>query len=380
MIIMNAEKSLKENRIAVISPPPAPIALPRAIADVNEAWLTQALSASYSELRVTSAAITRVTQGSESHVSLKVDYNDVGRDSGLPSRLFLKTSLDNVHHNINLEIGAFESEVCFYRDICPELTVPTARVFYADHDATDGQFAILMEDIAAAGAHWGLATEPVSPNTAEVVLRHMADYHAHLWDSTRLDQFGWLQSPVRGALADFFRRIYSREYIQKILNAHRGELVVAPIRDASLLHRSFWLLQEHNNAPPRCLLHGDPHLGNLAFLAENEPVFTDWAIFRKGCWAIDVGYFLVSALSVEDRRATERDLLDSYIARLASHGIDVPPFHHLWRSYCAQPIYGLIMYLATPYTMQPERVQRAYLERFVAAVVDLETITVLTSD
>ena len=62
---------------------------------------------------------------------------------------------------------------------------------------------------------------------------------------------------------------------------------------------------------PQTLLHGDPHLGNTYLLPSGEVGFLDWQVARRGNWSLDLGYFLQGALTVEDRRRSERDLLRS---------------------------------------------------------------------
>ena len=148
------------------------------------------------------------------------------------------------------------------------------------------------------------------------------------------------------------------------------------MRDADRLVSAFHKLQALNGRSPRCLLHGDLHLGNFAFRGD-EPVFTDWQILRMGHWAYDLGYFLPLSCTIENRRTWERDLLRDYLRRLGSAGAEAPAFSTAWEAYRLQPIHGLMMFLATPDTMQTEEVNRIYLERFAAAAEDLGTLEAL---
>ena len=57
-----------------------------------------------------------------------------------------------------------------------------------------------------------------------------------------------------------------------------------------------------------CLVHGDSHLGNLFFEADGTPGYLDWQSPMRGVWALDVGYFMGTGMTIEDRRHSEADL------------------------------------------------------------------------
>jgi aminoglycoside phosphotransferase (APT) family kinase protein len=60
------------------------------------------------------------------------------------------------------------------------------------------------------------------------------------------------------------------------------------------------------------LLHGDPHIGNTYLLADGDLGFLDWQVARRGNFSLDLGYFLQGALTTDDRRIAERQLLQEY--------------------------------------------------------------------
>ena len=75
---------------------------------------------------------------------------------------------------------------------------------------------------------------------------------------------------------------------------------------------------------PQTLLHGDPHIGNTYVLPSDEVGFLDWQVARRGNWSLDLGYFLQGALTVEDRRRSERDLLEEYRDSLGLPADELP--------------------------------------------------------
>jgi len=92
---------------------------------------------------------------------------------------------------------------------------------------------------------------------------------------------------------------------------------------------------------PTTLLHGDAHIENTYVLPDNKVGFLDWQVVRRGEWSQDIGYFLISALTPEDRRANEKSLLEEYRGALTIPNHERPSAETVWQRYCATPGYGL---------------------------------------
>jgi len=71
-----------------------------------------------------------------------------------------------------------------------------------------------------------------------------------------------------------------------------------------------------------------------------RPSFVDWQLVQRGPWYLDVGYHIASALTIEDRRRSERDLVAHYLDRLAAGGVEVPPWNDAWLGVRRGFIYG----------------------------------------
>jgi len=130
---------------------------------------------------------------------------------------------------------------------------------------------------------------------------------------------------------------------------------------------------------PVTLLHGDAHIGNTYVLLDDDIGFLDWQVLRRGNWSHDVGYFLISALSPQHRRRSERELIEEYRRALAVPVEQRPTAEEAWLRYRASPAYGLAVWLATlgTDTAQRREVCLALSERYAAAVVELETLRAL---
>ena len=91
-----------------------------------------------------------------------------------------------------------------------------------------------------------------------------------------------------------------------------------------------------------------------------------------GCWAQDLAYFLVSALTVEDRRSFEHHLVAAYRDALGRAAGERPSEAESWVRYASSHPYGLAVWLATHRSDRAQRpeVCRALIERFAAAFMD----------
>ncbi|BDB44127.1 hypothetical protein IWGMT90018_45730 [Mycobacterium kiyosense] len=136
-------------------------------------------------------------------------------------------------------------------------------------------------------------------------------------------------------------------------------------------------LAMHGSAP-NTLLHSDVHSRNWYLTPDGGMGLYDWQLITRGVWALDVAYALSSALTVEDRRAWERELIELYIDRLFASGGPALSFDEAWLAYRQQAFHGLVFWLYTigagrlQPAMQPDEVSLANLERMTAMIDDLD--------
>jgi hypothetical protein len=92
-----------------------------------------------------------------------------------------------------------------------------------------------------------------------------------------------------------------------------------------------------------------------------------------------VCYFLVGALTEEDRRRSEVALLEEYRAALAIPASRRPSTDEVWLRYCTGPAYGLAIWLSTLGTdgYQSRDVSLLLAQRYASAFVELDTMSAL---
>jgi aminoglycoside phosphotransferase (APT) family kinase protein len=130
---------------------------------------------------------------------------------------------------------------------------------------------------------------------------------------------------------------------------------------------------EANSPYPRCLIHGDTHLGNSYYLPGQKLRWLDWQLVSKGRPPREVQYFLGCALDTPTRRANERDLIKHYLAVLKAKGIETQSFDEFWASYRLWPIWGFLGWAGTGDGWQPVPTILETMRRFMAAAADLGT-------
>ena len=122
-------------------------------------------------------------------------------------------------------------------------------------------------------------------------------------------------------------------------------------------------------------LHGDAHIGNTYLLPSGEVGFLDWQVVRRGNWSVDVGYFLQGALTIEDRRRNEREILEEYRNALEVPADERPTADDALLRYRASASHGLALWLSTLSApgWQRQEVSLSLAQRYSAAFVDLDS-------
>jgi len=148
-------------------------------------------------------------------------------------------------------------------------------------------------------------------------------------------------------------------------------------RDRDRVHNALRKLWELDDASDQLAVgHGDAHLGQTFIEIDGTPGLLDWQSVAIMPWAKDVAYFIGSALTVQDRRAHERDLLAYYLRALRAQGGPALDSHSAWGDYRIQMLHGMVWPVVTE-QMQPIAAIAAMSERFLSAIGDLDPISAL---
>lgn len=364
---------------------------PLDIEEITCEWLTSVLTDGFPTHQVRSLRCPEVIQGTASKVRLQLGWSAVAEAAGRPSA----TPPTSMPPAAMIAKGGFSAhrelmyreymlEARFYREVAPQLQgVRVPRSFHAGWNDRQRQAIVLLEDLDVTGGEFCRVQRPLSYEQAKGFIELLASLHAQWWMSGEFGpdrSLSWvdhLDPFPEGELGAYQRsRIVPGVYAE-CMSLPRGIAVSRRFHDRDRMEQALERLRKVDREGPWCLLHTDPHLGNLYFDAGGRPGILDWQSLRRGPWAHDVNYFLVSSLDMVDRREWEKPLLQHYLEALRRRGVDAPRFDEAWEAYRRQTVYGLYYWLVNPVEFQAEINNCAVAPRFAFAAIDHDTFSLL---
>ena len=339
----------------------------------SPAWVTHALSGAFPGSVVGQVDTDPIDAGTTHRIRLRLRY-DKGRG---PERLFIKTQGRPGHRLLLASMQIVTPEARVLGSGVP-LPYEHPVVYAAGVDAIRLNSIIVMEDVTSRGATTNIVTRPITLEDVKRGISELAKLHASYWDRIPVE-LDWIRpfSVNLGFVAlAMISSLKGPPRLEEI-----GALDVLPA-DLRGWDRSLWLLRGaavQQMRGPITLLHGDTHVGNTYRLPDGTMGFVDLQVVHRGTWSRDIGYFLISALEVEDRRKHEQALLRHYMDALAHAGVRVPSWDAMWESYRSTPMWGIVAWLSTIGAMdyQKDVICLRYLERFGAAYRDFDTAGLL---
>ena len=355
--------------------------LPRHLHEVTPQWLSGLLQHRYPGIEVREMSIVEVKNSHTTKLRLALEFNDVGRAAGLPRQLCLKSNWSD-----GFESGDIcELEARFYFMMREQLQAPMPASYYADWDGDGGgRGIVVMEDLSAAQGRFGNSADQLGVDGVAKGLESLAVLHGALWSSPLLASQPWLKTSMDTAVdTDQVLRNYNYIALNLAKPSYRAFLPRWIIDTPELLAHAFDHLAEfaRSQPGPRCLVHGDSHQGNSFLRADGESkgerVWHDWQLVRQGQPWRDVTYFMLGALTIEERRASASGLIRHYREALIAAGArDVPDQDTAWEHFRRWPVYGMQAWLGN--VDQWGQGGQHMVERFFAAAEDLDTIALLT--
>jgi hypothetical protein len=326
-------------------------------------WLSWALGTPFASVEV--VEVIR-------KIATKVRFRAIPVDGSVaPRTLCLKGLFIEVPTGRAMPSTASQAETLFYRDVVGSLCLRSPPCDYAKVDPATGNGIILMHDMVAAGGRFLEAMSPYSLTQARSSLAEMARLHATHWNGAGLDDYPWLQSRVAQIAASPLR---SADELNALINDPRGDSLPAAIKRAERIDRGLRALADDARRQPECMVHGDAHAANL-FERDGHVAMVDWQLVQRSSWAIDVAYHLGSALSVEDRRTHERELVSHYLDQLGGLGVEAPALDAAFDAYRKAMVYGYYMWAITRKVERPTI--NEFTHRLGTAVVDHESFEAL---
>jgi len=359
--------------------------VPRGPNDVTAEWLTRCLCARHRGAVVTGVQMLDGSSGTSTRRRMRVAYNAVGRDAGLPEHLYLKTTTTLTQRLILGLTDIIEVEGRVYEHVLPLLELEAPRGYHHGFERRSWRTVVITEDVGATrGARF------CSPDTALTLAQmkdlvgSMASWHGRLWNDPVLDG-GWLQTTSQRY--DALSRFLDWGKRSAVGYRRAGDIVVRAVRDRpTAVFEAFARAMRLGSEGPMTFLHGDPHSGgNFYETADGRMGWADWGVCLRGGWGYDYAYFVTSSLPVDRRREWERQLLEHYLEQLALAGGEAPEFDDAWLVYRQQALYPCVGWAAVyghgPFQpdSQPPEYCLPIIERASQAVEDLDSVAAVTT-
>lgn len=290
-----------------------------------------------------------------------------------PPTVFAK-AVDPEHADlVELTSGLYHEPRLFSAKVPLPLDHPAVYAAVIDEDRRN--FLMVMEDIVGRGADPRDATRPMTVEQVASGVRGLAGLHSRYWGHrlTSRTELNWVEPFVAFAGLEYAPLHIAHERLGDSVPTEILELSGTDLF-SDIWARYIGSLTEPGPAPT--LLHGDPHIGNTYVLPDGTVGFLDWQMVRRGNYSLDLGYFLQGALTIEDRRSSERALLGEYRDALRLPVAELPAEQDIWLHYRASVAHGLAIWMATLSggdAWQRADICLAFAQRYGAAFVDLDT-------
>ena len=356
--------------------------LPAGVANLDAAWLTEALRSSGA--LAANSFVTRCDAqplgagGGLIGMLGRVQLTYGGARTDAPLRLIAKfPSTVAANRGVADAFDMYGREVRFYQTLAATTSIGHPRCYFAASAPTTSDFVLLLEDLGE--RRIGDQVLGSDLKDAEVVIDAMATFHAQNWNRTNEARFSWVTSHANdmqiGGMEAGFAQGWPRF-------ASDLAAVIPPkvLRWGHRVGPSTRAILQALCAGPQTICHADFRLENMFFAAAaGQPPFAivDWQSITKSSGAQDLAYFLTQSVQLDVRRAHERDLLARYLEGLGAGGVRDYGTDDLLLDYRRAALYLLdyAVVIASTLDLANERggaIARALSQRACTALDDLD--------
>jgi hypothetical protein len=275
-------------------------------------------------------------------MNLRLGLTYAPGDHGPPSVVVKLPSPDPVSRQSGVMLRNYEREVCFYREVAATVAIRAPHCFHAEWHPEDGEFAIVLEDVAPAVQ--GDQVIGCSTDIARDAVVELARLHGPRWGDPRLGDIEWLSRRESDDDVARLELIYAMTwpgFLETYGEQLDTEAIALGARFGGLIRPWLDARQE-----PFTITHGDYRLDNLLFRppgGTGAPVIAvDWQTPGHGPAVADLAYFLGAGLLPAERVVHERALIDAYLAELATFGVELDAAE-CWRQYRREAFAGVVM-------------------------------------
>ena len=368
------EAEIRRNREAVTAQQ-----LPLSYDAITDRWLTAVLCAKAPGAMVTAHRLGPTDNGSSNRRKIYLEYNAAGRAASLPKAVFCKAAHDLPNRIILGLCSSALGEIRFYNSIRPLLDIEAPVGYFALQDDESFNSMVILGDISDTVHSFCDHKTDMTRARAESQMRLLAAVHGRCFSNTALKE----RVAACPTFAAFFELTLGFGLREGSEAGFQDGVDVIPSR---LFKRSaeIWPATvaaiEQLDRLPNTLAHGDVHLKNWYIAGNGQMGLSDWQCAARAHWGRDFAYAMSTALTIENRRAWEHDLLKYYLEELARNGGAVVDFNTAWNIYRRQLISALTWWTITLHPapglpdMQPRDVTLEFVRRISTAMNDVDSL------
>jgi thiamine kinase-like enzyme len=370
----------RSTRVRTSAPAPA------RVENITTEWLNRVMAPILRGNRVSSFRVESHSSGTSVRARIHLDYGDFPdtESDQPPSTVFVKTASSLVTRIGNGLSKTSYAEAGFYNEFRRYFELEAPSGYYSAVEPRTCRAIHLLEDLGATrGADFCNPTTSISREQADQIVEQLARLHGQANDlQLEKQRPSWLLTypqwwDATGSLAMIHRyhvrgqRLADEEGITPRRLAGRGEQ----------LWRSFETSVDEHRKLPVTLIHNDTHLGNWYINVAGRMGLCDWQCVSAGHWSRDLAYALSSTLTVDQRRAWEGELIESYLDHLAAEKGSTETLSRTMELYRQQLPGALAMWTTTFHPprflpdMQPKQTSAEMLRRILTAIDDHDVLS-----
>ena len=294
--------------------------IPLALSQITKEWLQETLGDQLngSIIQELSTQIIGVGEGFMGQLA-RIKLTFAGDSEVKPDSFIIKFAAARQDtRDMAADRNLYKREIGFYRDIGEKSGVSIAKCHFAHYDEQSNQFVLLIEDLAP-----GEPSDQIhgtDRETSERVITEFAKLHAKWWNSKELESLDWAKWQIT--------EMPKEKSIEMFKIGHEeakrtGKFEAYP--EMNRLMEFLPPLLKFDPAPPFpfSLTHGDLRSDNVIRPTKEGGRFAiiDWQISGIGDPISDIAYWMILSLSIEERRSTEKHLLNLYHETLLECGV-----------------------------------------------------------
>jgi len=235
---------------------------------------------------------------------------------GAPASLIAKFATSNdARRKASVATSLYVKEVDFYQNLADKISLRSPKSYFAKCDAVGEFFLLLLEDFPHHRAGDQIAGSDLQEAT--LGMQQLASLHGPFWNKPAPTQTASQQNtPSKEILVKGWPEMerWFSDYMSPEFRSMKNAYL-----------ESVEAFEAWNFTKPQTLRHGDFKADNLLFSTTNEvdPVVAlDWQAIAMGKATVDLAYFITHNMTVEHRKAYERELLEIYLNALQGYGVD----------------------------------------------------------